>query len=123
MQERLKHVKEIQEIIASTNAFMKERNKVVTDLDNDDGVRKEEFYQQLAMVERAKALVNDLPKPGEMTAVGDLSTKVAALDGQIQTMLESMGESMVAQPASAKLNEKKAEAVKTAELTDEKEEQ
>ena len=44
MQQRLKHVEEIQEIIASTKFWMKERNQLMTEVDNDDGVGKEEFY-------------------------------------------------------------------------------
>ena len=53
---------------------------MIDDLENDDGVGKEEFYQQLALVERAKTLVNDLPKPSELAIVGDLGAKVTTLD-------------------------------------------
>ena len=59
---------------------MNERNQLIDDLENDDGVGKEEFYQQLALVERAKNLASNLPKPSELAIVGDLSAKVTTLD-------------------------------------------
>ena len=47
----------------------------------------------LASVERAKSLARHLPKKDDLKVLSDLTTKVTALDKQIQEMIESVADS------------------------------
>ena len=56
--QRLKSTSELEEIISKTKDWISERGQASSDIDQ---VGKAEFYKQLALVERAKTLVKELP--------------------------------------------------------------